>query len=279
MLSNWDILLARGIFHPLRVARHVALFTALFSGRRTVKAVVEDLEARRKKHPFKTDKILLTDEDVCMQTDLSLLGEFRDHYDVKVIFALRRQDLWLESWYLQNIKWQWNTSLSHCTLTEFLAQSEQFHWVYYDRLLRHLEGIFGQENVLPYAYETAQMPKGPVDAFCDRLGLTDMAGLKPAPHMNHSNSTSISEFVRGLPFDEAPEKYRAQLEKAVRAVDVKLAGSGGAESTLLMDHATRTQILAKHAEGNAAIAKRYFGRDELFLEPLPAPDAPLAQLA
>jgi hypothetical protein len=195
-----------------------------------------------------------------------------------VVFALRRQDLWLESWFLQNIKWQWNKSLSHCTLDEFLARSEEFHWAYYDRLLGHLDQVFGQENVLPYVFEKAQMPGGPVAAFCSRIGLDDLSGLKPAPHVNSSYTPAIAEFVRCLPLDEAPDKYRARLENAVKAVDLDLAQAAGNHSSLLLDYDTRMQILATHAEGNANIARRYFGREELFLEPLPAPDAPLAQM-
>ena len=278
MLSNWEALLSRGVFHPMRIARHFPIFNAVFAGRRTVSDVSQDLLLRASKHPVEVDKIVLSDEDVCMRTDLSLLGEFRKHFDVKVVYALRRQDLWLESWYLQNIKWQWNKSLSHSTLSEFVARSDEFHWAYYDRLLSHLDEVFGQENVLPYVFEKAQMPDGPVAAFCKRIGLDDLSGLKPAPHVNSSYSPTIAEFVRCMPFDEAPDKYRAKLENAVKQVDRTLARTEGDNSTLLLDYDTRMRIMERHAEGNAAIARRYFGRDQLFLEQMPAPDEPLTQM-
>lgn len=279
LLSNWEALLARGIFVPMRIPRHFALFNSIFSGRRSVREVSQDLMLRASKHKHKVTSMVLTDEDVCMRADLSVLGEFREFFDVKVIYALRRQDLWLESWYLQNIKWQWNKSLSHLTLTEFLAREDEFHWALYDRLLTHLEGIFGQDNVLPYVFEKAQMPEGPVAAFCNRIGLDDLGGLTPAPHVNSSHSPTMSEFVRLLPFDEAPDKFRAKLEAAVQQVDKRLDRKPGDRSALLLDHARRSAIMARHAEGNANVARRYFGREELFLEPLPAPDAPLAELA
>jgi hypothetical protein len=278
ILSNWDALLARGFFHPLRVPRHFALFNAIFSGRRTVGDVARDLGQRAGKHGHDVHSIILSDEDVCMRTDLSVLAEFSEHFAVKVIFALRRQDLWLESWYLQNIKWQWNKSLSHLTLDDFMARADEFHWAHYDRLLTHLDALFGQENVLPYVFEKAQMPNGPVAAFCDRIGLHDLTGLTPAPHVNSSHSPSIAEFVRLLPLDEAPDKYRARLEGAIRAVDKQLTATVGGDSSLLLDHATRSAVLAAHAEGNRNVARRYFGRDDLFLEPVPDPDAALARM-
>ena len=276
MLANWETLLSRGVLHPMRVGRHFALFNAIFSGRRTVKEVSQDLLTRAGKHPFDVRSMVLSDEDVCMRTDLSPLAEFSTHFDVKVVFALRRQDLWLESWYLQNIKWQWNKSLSHCTLTEFLARQEEFHWAYYDRLLGHCDQLFGQDNVLPYVFGKAQMPDGPVAAFCHRIGITDMTGLTPAPHVNQSYSPSVAEFVRLLPLDEAPDKFRSRLEAAIKQVDSALAPEE--HSPLLMDYPTRMKIISRHAEGNFNVARRYFGRDQLFLDPLPTPDAALAQM-
>lgn len=278
MLANWEALLARGIFHPMRIPRHFALFNAIFAGRRSVKDVAQDLLLRASKHPHEIRSIVLSDEDVCMRTDLSVLGEFREHFDVKIVFSLRRQDLWLESWYLQNIKWQWNRAFSHLTLDEFMAHAEDFHWAHYDRFLSHVESVFGKENVLPYVFEKGQMPNGPVAAFCEKIGLTDMEGLAPAPHVNSSHSPSIAEFVRLLPFDEAPDKFRARLEAAVKVVDQKLDHPPGDHSTLLLDWDRRMKVMAQHAEGNANVAQRYFGRDQLFLEPLPDADAPLAQM-
>ena len=278
LLSNWETLIGRGVLHPMRIGRHFAIFNAVFSGRRSVKEVAEDLLARAKKQASPVHSIILSDEDVCMRTDLSPLAEFAKYFDVKVVFALRRQDLWLESWYLQNIKWQWNKSLAHLSLTEFMARQEDFHWAYYDRLLHHCDQVFGQANVLPYVYEKAQMPHGPVVAFCNRIGLTDLGGLTPAAHINSSYWPSVAEFVRLLPLDEAPDKYRSRLETAIKQVDREMVHPPGAHATLLMDYKTRMDVIARHAPGNAAVARRYFGRDQLFMEPLPAVDAPLAQM-
>ena len=50
MLANWETLLARGIFHPMRDRPSFALFNAIFAGRRTVKEVSLDLLARRQAH-------------------------------------------------------------------------------------------------------------------------------------------------------------------------------------------------------------------------------------
>ena len=278
MLANCDLLPARGILYPYKTARHLGLFNGLFSGRREVGEVAQDLSSRADKRQHPVHSIVLSDEDVCMRRDLSRLAEFRSHFNVKVIFALRRQDLWLESWFLQNIKWQWNKDLSHCTLAEFLAQRESFHWADYNRYVTHLEDLFGIENVLPYVFEKAQMPGGPVAAFARLIGLEDLTGLAPAPHVNSSHSPMVSEFMRCMPLDDAPPHYRALLEKACWMLDRTLVKSAADSSSLLIDPETRAAIMAEYAAGNSALAQRHFGREALFLDPMPAPDAALAPM-
>lgn len=284
LYMNQKALLARGFLYPFNTARHLPQFNQLFGDKIEVGAFAEDLDARAARRGREAQavggihSVVLSDEDVCMRRDLSRLAGLRQNFDVKVVFALRRQDLWLESWYLQNIKWQWNRSLSHCTLDEFLARRAEFFWADYDRYVRHLEEVFGRENVLLYVFEKEQMPDGPVAAFCRMIGLDDLSGLEPAPHANSSYSTWVSEFMRLLPLDEAPAHYRSQLERACGALEATLTAGGRQSSTLLIDHARRQEILAEHAAGNAALAQRYFDREALFLAPVPGPEAPLARM-
>jgi hypothetical protein len=213
-----------------------------------------------------------------MRPDLSLLAEFRRHFDVKVLFCLRRQDLWLESWFLQNVKWQWNPQLAHCTLEEFFLRRHEFGWADYDAYVGHLEQVFGRDAVIPWVFEKSQMPEGPVAAFAERIGLRDIATMNPAPHANRSLSPLISEFMRCLPLDEAPPQYRGQLERACAAVDLVLDTSAAESGTLLLDHGQRREVLEEYAPGNARLAQRYFGRDVLFADPVPGPEAPIASM-
>ena len=165
LLKNSANLQERGFFHPYRVPRHFLLMNNIFSKEISVQAAAADIAARAdsKKHPVHS--ITISDEDICMRRDLSPLAEFRAHFDVKVVCFLRRQDLWIESWYQQNVKWQWNKRLAHLTFAEFLAQRGEFFWINYDERLRHLGAVFGAENVICRAFE-----KGP-DAFWPGHGI------------------------------------------------------------------------------------------------------------
>ncbi|EYD70567.1 hypothetical protein [Limimaricola hongkongensis] len=276
--ANFVNLQRLGYFHPFNAGRHVALMNRIFSGEAQVADVAADITARADGKAHDLHSVILSDEDICMRPDLSVLAQFRAHFDVKIVFALRRQDLWLESWYLQNVKWQWNPSLAHLTFAEFLERREDFAWIHYDAYLRHVEELFGRDNVLVYAFDKAQMPDGPVAAFCDRIGLTARDTLAPAPHTNTSMSPAMSEFMRVLPLDEVPPVQRKFFERACAQVDETRTQKHGRQSNLLMDADTRARVLDLYAAGNAAVAARHFGRETLFLDPLPARDAPLAEM-
>lgn len=276
--SNGPKLVNNGFLYPLNVRRHVKLMNDLFQGTQRVGDVGAMLNKRADKRSAPIHTIILSDEDICMRKDLSLLAEFRDHFDVKVVFTLRRQDTWLESWFFQNIKWQWNPKLSHCTFEEFLNLREDFHWIHYDRYVQHLESVFGYENLILNVMEKAQMPNGPIAAFCDGIGLTDRSTFTDPPHMNESYSPSMSEFMRCLPLDAAPNAYRNVLTKACATIDRDVLGNTQKQSEKLMSPAQREAVLAEYETGNRAIAARYFERDTLFLEPLPSKEQPLAQM-
>jgi hypothetical protein len=285
--DNIPALKQLGFLYPFMTRRHVHMINQLFNGARSPQQVSADLMERIKAHDMDLHSVVLSDEDICMRQDISLLAEFRNKFSVKVVFSLRRQDLWLESWYLQNIKWQWNPRLSHCTLQEFLRMREEFHWIHYDRYVRHLEKVFGRENVILTLYEPGQMPPGgAVQMFCDSIGLQPTADFSSPARVNPSFSPQVSEFMRCLPLDAAPEKYRAMLTAACAEIDSQTrlqkgaaqGGQGGQGTPLLIPHAQRRGIMAKYARGNRALARRYFDRETLFLDPLPDPATPLTEM-
>ncbi|MEP2529979.1 hypothetical protein [Shimia sp.] len=254
----------------------------LLDGKLDVDAAARDLIRRANEKPDPIHTIVLSDESVSLRRtrDLARLARLRDHFDVKIMVLLRRQDLWLESWYFQNVKWQWNPALSHCTLDEFLAQRHSFHWLHYDKYIKRFEKLFGTENVEVAVFERDQMPGGPVQSFCRQIGLLNLEGLIEPKHTNASLSPAMSELIRQLPVDEGlGDETRHILTKVIQTVDNTLpeALSGGGK--LILPHDTRREIMNEYAHGNQTLAQQRFGRDELFHDPLPNETTPIAKLA
>lgn len=270
----------RGYLLAYGVARHFKLVNALYNRDLRVADAASELNAQAEAaeavgQPIRA--LLISDEDICTRPDLDRLARLGEYFDLKVILVMRRQDLWIESWYRQNVKWQWNAELAHLTFDAFLSRRDQFGWIDYDRLTRHLIKRFGAAALIPLIYEPGQMADDPVATFCAAIGLADSAGLRHLPYaLNASPSPLMCEFMRTLPLDEMPDRYRQKIEKACTKADWYVKRGSGPQSPYYMDAATRAKLLADYAPGNAAVAARHFGRADLFREPLPDAGVALA---
>ena len=269
--ANSEALLAKGYLYPFGVARHNAVVGRMRYAVLDVAEFGRDLGRRMAAKGAQS--AILSDEDMSMITDFGIFAPLAEMFDVKVVVALRRQDLWLESWYLQNLKWQWNPDLAHLTFDDFFERRAEFFWINYAARLAHYESVFGPGSVIAGVFEEADMPKGPIDAFLRMVGIEDQAGFGPMLHQNSSLSAMTTEFMRQLPLDEMAGLDRRLFERACAVLDDGMVTNG---SKLVMSHARRLVVRAEHAAGNQAVAARYLGRDALFRVPLPGPDQPLA---
>jgi len=273
MRANFTPLLAKGYLYPFGVARHNALVSKVRYGTMTAQDLAQDLLRRMLAKGPHVQSVVLSDEDISVIGDLSAFAPLARQFEVKVVVSLRRQDLWLESWYLQNVKWQWDASLAHLTFDEFLDRRGEFFWIDYASRLEEYEAVFGPDCVVAGVFEEADMPLGPIDAFLAMIGITDQTGFGDKLHQNSSLSPLASEFMRQMPLDEIGGLDRRVFERAFLDLDAGLARNG---SKLLLPHDRRQAVLAAYAPGNAAVARRLFGRDQLFRAPLPGPSDPLA---
>ena len=271
MHRNRDALARRGVLYPNGVRRHLGLMHRTFElGEGSI--VAETLE--RKADASGAHTVVLSEEDVCKRTDLAPLEALGERFDVRPVFFVRRQDVWLESWFSQNVKWQWDEDLAHLPWPDFLAGRDAFHWIHYDAAVRRLEGLFGAEKVAVAVFDRVLMPEGPVAAFARIVGIDDPGGYGKLPSLNHGFSPMMSEVMRRLPLDAADPKLRAHITRACEAADKAWQARNGRAPRHLMSPEERRDVMAGYAEGNAALASRRFGRDTLFGETLPDADAP-----
>jgi hypothetical protein len=275
LLDNAALLPAKGFLYPFAVRRHTKEFGALFNGLKSVEDFRNDILREVEATGEDVHTVILSEEDVCKLDDLSLLSRFTEFFDTKIVYSMRRQDLWLESWYLQNVRWQWDRQLCHLTFEDFMKLRESFHWIRYDDMAARFESCVGRDNVLLTVFERSQMPDGPIADFGRLVGLTDRTGMIEPTHQNSSLSPLMTEFMRGLPLNTAKADFRSVLERACAAVDTGLPHTN--KSHLLMKAAERRKVLSEYDAGNKLVAKRYFGRDELFSDPVPDAKAPLAK--
>lgn len=273
MRENFDTLLRKGLLYPFGVKRHDRLILRILDGSLKVEDLALDLEKRAGSHPHPVHSVVLSDEDISLIRDFNLFAPLKERFEVKVVVSMRRQDLWLESWYLQNIKWQWNPALAHLSFDEFFERRAEFFWIDYAERFAHFETVFGPGSVVAGVFERGDMPEGPIQSFLHMLGIQDLTGFGPFVHRNSSLTPLMSEFMRNLPMDEMPIPERTLVEAACIEVDKTLPTNG---SKLLMNFDQRAQVVAEYADSNRHVAKTWFDREVLFRDPLPPRDAPLA---
>lgn len=267
MFANREKLRTEGFLYPLGVRRHIGLFNDIFADKTTSDDAGKLLLQRAGANKNSIHSVVLSDEAVSKRRDLSKLAALQKYFDVKVVFAMRRQDLWLESWWAQNVKGQWDRKFCHMSWPDFMSKREKFHWINYDRYIRHIETVFGQGSVIPYVFERNQMPDGPIAAFLQAIGFHGYSRLKKGGGSNTSLTPEVSEFVRHLPLIDAPMKLRLKLIEVAEQLDHKIRSEKA--TTLMIPFDQRQSIMNEYAPGNRKVANRFFGRDELFVEPLP----------
>jgi hypothetical protein len=274
LYENRRALIDKGFLYPFDMRRHAIFFRKVADGRINTVGLADRILSDFERLPTSVRNVIVSDEDISFYTDYSILADLKKDFDLHFILYMRRQDLWLESWYLQNIKWQFDQRYRALPFADFYAKRADFHWMHYDRVVAQLEALVPKENIHLTVFERDQMPGGPVATFARAVGLTDTEGFQAAEHKNSSMSPLMTEYLRHLPLHEASAPFRGFIESACARVDA--ADPGRRPGAIYMAPAERAQYLSNFAEGNAALARKYFGRDQLFLEPLPPADAPMA---
>ncbi len=262
LAANRAALAARGVAYPGEAVNHQALAWALKrgeSGAREVLALVEAAGAAR---------VVLSGEDFAIHTDLGWLREVAARHDTRAVFYLRRQDHWLMSWYNQHVKWPFDRQKSRMDPQAFLATIADFHWLDYAALFGRWQAALGPGGVAVAILETGQVEDVTGD-FLARLGLGREGLDFSDERANDSLPVHLLEIARSLGLFDMRPGQRLRVLNALRA---GLADKASPARTVYSP-AERGAVLARFAASNRRLAREAFGREALFLEPPPAPDA------
>lgn len=190
--------------------------------------------------------------------------------DFQVVIYLRRQDRWIESWYNQQVK---NGNFLGHDMSAFVEHHHPL--LDYERLLNTWAGVCGKDNVIVRVYEKEQLPDGLFADFCETTGIPDAAALplhKPARY-NAQLERDALEFIHlcnSLPLDPADKLW---LRLLIRRVTNQFESQLVFHKQSLIRPQLRLEVVERHAEANARIARDYLGREDgvLFREPRPDP--------
>jgi hypothetical protein len=264
LAGNRAALAARGVGYPGQEVHHQKLAWALKrgeAGARDVLALIGEVPD--------AGTVVLSGEDFAIHTDLRWLGRVAARHDTRVVFYLRRQDHWVMSWYNQHVKWPFDRRKSRMDPAAFLATLEDFHWLDYAALLGRWSAVLGRDRVGVGVLERGQVEDATGD-FLGRLGLGRDGFAGSDERVNDSLPVHMLEIARHLDLFDMKPGRRLRVLTALRSA---LADRVPTARTVYSPE-QRNAVLARFDGANRAVARDFFGREALFLEPPPGPDAP-----
>ncbi|ANM30338.1 hypothetical protein ABI59_13305 [Acidobacteria bacterium Mor1] len=181
-----------------------------------------------------------------------------DDNELSIVVYLRRQDMAHASWYNQTIKAQGAVhTLEDClehwdTLWDYRAQLERW------------SAVFGEDALCVRRYTEDGPPGWLFEDFLQVLGVDPATFDIPATTVNGGLNRSLLEFQRTINRLPLETQDKRRYHRELIELSARSAGSGLFDERPLLDDAARRRILERYAEGNAEVARRYFGGEPLF---------------
>lgn len=270
---NRDALRQQGVLFP-PISLSANRFTAGHSDLLSLKAQLNGTDpfvwmAEESQNGPEVERVVLSSEYLlAMPYQLQRLKALFDDFPLSVVVYLRRQDDWLDSIYKEHTEGRHDFN----TLSaEAFTEEQRLLELNYDKLLEPIVDIFGMEGLLLKVYERGQFENGLLADFCEAVGVNvDALSTSNIPS-NPSASIEDIEMMRIL--NKIPFKGKHGYGPFSMSI-MDLMYGGKVSKRRAMSPVLRRRIVERYADGNAAVARRFFNRDELFFDPLPDPEEP-----
>ena len=261
LIASDQILKVNGFLHPeLGVQhRHTGLAWKLNQKKISIEEIMDRIAEERTPN---IHTIIVAGEDFALVEDFRWLSVLKDHYDVEVAIYLKRQDLWLESWYNQHVKWPWSKKFSGKSAEYFYDNIDDFSWIDYDGLLSKITKFLPSRKLHVQVLDGAGIKDSATDffAFCGIPGKL----IKTVSEQNASISMAQIEVLRRVDLADVGVAARVKIIKALQAV--KIDEDDGKK--IVFTDLQVTNILKRFELTNRRVAKKYFNRDILFADPV-----------
>lgn len=198
-----------------------------------------------------------------------------DGIELKVVVYLRRQDLFIQSYWAQMIKEHWTIPFD-----EFIRSGQYKKKCildYYD-YMNTIAGVIGKENLIIRAYEPQQFGGTDhtlISDFMEAIGLSLTEEYEtPESLVNISLAGSCLETKRLLNQIPAFREKKSYIVPYLRDIQAEQMESAVFNKALYFSKIEQLKFLSQYEEGNRAIAREYLGRKDgiLFRDSIEASD-------
>ena len=216
------------------------------------------------------DRIILSSEDLCTlpREKVIQINEYLKDFDVHIVIYVRRQDQRLQSAWSEKIK-NAKDDTEWLSFPEFVAQVD-YKFPYYDyyTLIQKWSDVFGKPKIIVRVLEKNQLRGTLLNDFLTACEIPNPEQYQDADDMNLSPGIKTIVINR-----ELKQRLHGKLNKgamlrfyfSIREY-ADLAG-WNRDKWSFIDKELHQKIMEMYRSSNQKIAREFFGRDELFLEP------------
>lgn len=220
-------------------------------------------------------KIIITDESIWYRQNNkeNFWQDVKDNAkargcDVKVVVYVRRQDLYIEAWWNQAVKYY---PRSFKTFEEYVNSDVVLsHNLDYYKKIKEIADCIGRENVIVKVFEKEiflASQYGLYQDFLHALGEEVQPDyVMPSQNVNDSLRGNFIEIKRLI--NEVPE-YR-QVPDFLKRQVIKASSMVSQEKVSYFAHEDKLKFLQKYEESNRKLAEEFLGKKDgiLFTEPV-----------
>lgn len=239
---------------------HSSIAWGLFSNKIPIQTLIENIESQILDS---TKTILLSHEDFSIIQSESWLRELSEKFHTKAIVYLRRQDLWLESWYNQHIKWPWTAKFSSSTPEFFLENINDFYWINYAELLSKISNVLGKENIHVNVIDSLGIKDTSKDFFSYINTACDIP--EKVKDSNASISMAKIEIIRRINLFTLKDNNKAKTKILSVLNEMDIPEDDGSKIAFTDEQVQF--VLKNFEESNNFVAKEFFQRETLFGDP------------
>lgn len=186
--------------------------------------------------------------------EVAELRRLFDGIDTEIVVYLRRQDLWIDSWYAQTVKVGGRRGLE-----ETIEESRDF--LDYRNLLNRWGAHFGQDRIKIGIYEKLDTPHALWSDFFRLIGSEAAESIDL--QVESANVTLAPQLTKFIEVAQKTTGYNPTLRRFLENVNSQFEHV----NTLKFMAKDRAEALLRdYDEANTEIARRYFGRDTLFAD-------------
>lgn len=216
------------------------------------------------------DRIILSSEDLCTlpREKVIQINEYLKDFDVHIVIYVRRQDQRLQSAWSEKIK-NAKDDTEWLSFPEFVARVD-YKFPYYDyyTLIQKWSDVFGKPKIIVRVLEKNQLRGTLFNDFLTACEVPNPEQYQDADDMNLSPGIKTIVINR-----ELKQRLHGKLDKgamlrfyfSIREY-ADLAG-WNRDKWSFIDKELHQKIMEMYRSSNQKIAREFFGRDELFLEP------------